>query len=456
MPVPPPPPPPAPPPPPPGGPPAPPPPAFSQGRSAAQNLKPEAGGRSALLSDIHKGARLRKVTEVKDRSAPVIDGAKKNAGTGNGRSAMAPPSGGLFAGGFPVLKPPGQRDAPGNKNAPQLPGVKANVQKQQDQPPSNARHDLPKPPPASAPATIAARPPPPRPTILGHSPPAPPPVPPSSNKPQLMLPTSQAPPHPSSPFKEKPAKTTTEFNAPPPLPPYTHDKSRTQRSNSHSFPPPPPPPPLHPPPAPPTGYTGRRSPSPSPPDIRDIPPPLPPARPLSSHMRIEEDYFPNPPDPSDLPPPPPPPFHQMTNSARRRLSEPLPPPPTFNADQNNAPARPPKGPPGRPSVPPAPGHGRPLKPAANSGGRHAPPPPPMRAPTTELSSKMQPNQLSASWKSSPQIYRPPSPEDFESKFPFHPVEDLPPPELFEPGERIYPSKCPSGPSVPPPQRPQVR
>lgn len=33
----------------------------------------EVKGRGALLSDICKGAKLKKVTEVNDRSAPIID-----------------------------------------------------------------------------------------------------------------------------------------------------------------------------------------------------------------------------------------------------------------------------------------------------------------------------------------------------------------------------------------------
>lgn len=31
------------------------------------------GGRNALLADIQKGAKLRKVTEVNDRSAPAVE-----------------------------------------------------------------------------------------------------------------------------------------------------------------------------------------------------------------------------------------------------------------------------------------------------------------------------------------------------------------------------------------------
>ncbi|XP_069814820.1 WAS/WASL-interacting protein family member 3 [Dendropsophus ebraccatus] len=454
MPVPPPPPPPAPPPP---GPPAPPPPPpASQGRSAPPKLKQETGGggRNALLADIHKGARLKKVTEVNDRSAPVIDGTKKNGGTGNGnRSAIAPPAGGLFAGGFPVLKPSGQRDATsGNRNAPQLPGMKGSVPKQPDQVP--IKIDLSKP----LPHTVAARPPPPRPTILGQSPLMPPPIPPSSSKPQLM------PPSPGPPaFKERSAKPTGESSVPP-SPLSSQEKTRVQRPLSNIFPSAPPPLPSYPPPSLPPGYPGRRSPSPSFSDVRDHAGlPDPPSS--SVHFRVEEDYIPPPPPPDmrDLPPPPPPPLHSMSMSAKRRLSEPLPPPPVFVSEHsNNAPPRPSKGPPARPSVPPVPGHGRLPKLTANSGGRLAPPPPPpARSPSTELSSRQQIQKLPAR-NPAQQGYRPASPgnkhllDDFESKFTFHSLEDLPPPEVYEPFERIYPSKCHTVPSGPPPQRPQMR
>uniref|UniRef100_A0A3Q0T0Y1 WH2 domain-containing protein n=1 Tax=Amphilophus citrinellus TaxID=61819 RepID=A0A3Q0T0Y1_AMPCI len=61
-----------PPPPPPGGPP--PPPTFSQANTNPPKLnKEEAKGRGALLSDICKGTKLRKVAVVNDRSAPPED-----------------------------------------------------------------------------------------------------------------------------------------------------------------------------------------------------------------------------------------------------------------------------------------------------------------------------------------------------------------------------------------------
>ncbi|XP_077124956.1 WAS/WASL-interacting protein family member 3 isoform X2 [Ranitomeya variabilis] len=459
---------PVPPPPPAPPPPAPPPPlASSQGRSAPPKLKQETGGgggRSALLSDIQKGARLKKVTEVNDRSAPVIENAKKNGGTGNNRSAVAPPTGGLFAGGFPVLKPSNQRDATGNKSALQLPGMKGSVPKLPDQVPPKTDH------PKPIPHTVAARPPPPRPTILGRLSPVPPPIPqapppipqvpppipPSSSKPQLM-PSSPIP----STFKERPAKPTGGSNGPP-SPVNSQDKSKLQRPQSQFFPSTPPPPlPPYPPPTLPPGYPGRRSPSPSVPDGRDhsgLPPP-----PLPSVPSRLEDFIPPPPDIRDLPPPPPPPpLHPMSMSTKRRLSEPLPPPPVFGNECTNVPPRPQKGPSGRPAVPPVPVYGRPNKPAGNNGGRLAPPPPPpARSPSTELSSRQPGNQQAPNRSSAQPGYRPPSPRnvhslDFESKFPFHPVEDLPPPEVYEPFEKVYPSKCNYAPSAPKLQFPQMR
>ncbi|CAJ0960407.1 unnamed protein product [Ranitomeya imitator] len=351
-------------------------PSNLSGRSAPPKLKQETGGgggggRSALLSDIQKGARLKKVTEVNDRSAPVIHkfglfslarntsvsrmwkrssgvgtversvrphsntwsrtlrsgvpapelrfhmrdtdvflaNAKKNGGTGNSRSAVAPPTGGLFAGGFPVLKPSNKRDATGNKSAPQLPGIKGSVPKLPDQVPPKTDH------PKPIPHTVAARPPPPRPTILGRLSPVPPPIPqaphpipqvpppipPSSSKPQLM-PSSPIP----STFKERPAKPTGGSNGPP-SPVNCQDKSKLQRPQSQFFPSTPPPLPPYPPPTLPPGYPGRRSPSPSVPDGRDhsgLPPP-----PLPSVPSRLEDFIPPPPDIRDLPPPPPPPPH---------------------------------------------------------------------------------------------------------------------------------------------------
>ncbi|KAM8981754.1 WAS/WASL-interacting protein family member 3 isoform 2-T9 [Sarcophilus harrisii] len=118
MPVPPPPPPPLPPPPPPTGAPPPPPPLAPLPSAEAPRLKDVPQGRSALLADIQQGTRLRKVTQINDRSAPQIEtskGANKESGgaPGNSRGGNPQALGGLFAGGFPVLRPAGQRDGSG-------------------------------------------------------------------------------------------------------------------------------------------------------------------------------------------------------------------------------------------------------------------------------------------------------------------------------------------------------
>ncbi|XP_023609594.1 WAS/WASL-interacting protein family member 3 isoform X2 [Myotis lucifugus] len=120
MPVPPPPPPPPlPPPPPPLGAPPPPPPSAPPASTEASSLrKADPKGRSALLADIQQGTRLRKVTQINDRSAPQIESSKgankEGGGSANSRGGSTPPAlGDLFAGGFPVLRPAGQRDAAG-------------------------------------------------------------------------------------------------------------------------------------------------------------------------------------------------------------------------------------------------------------------------------------------------------------------------------------------------------
>uniref|UniRef100_A0A8C5KRN7 WAS/WASL interacting protein family, member 3 n=1 Tax=Jaculus jaculus TaxID=51337 RepID=A0A8C5KRN7_JACJA len=177
MPVPPPPPPPLPPPPPPvGAPPPPPPPAPPVSTDAPSLRKPDPKGRSALLADIQQGTRLRKVTQINDRSAPQIESSKGTSkdggGSGNSRGGSTPPAlGDLFAGGFPVLRPAGQRDTAGGKTG-QAPGSRA---------PS---------PRLPTKALGFPRAPVPVPPLPGANSEAPPPLPPKS--PSLQVPNANA------------------------------------------------------------------------------------------------------------------------------------------------------------------------------------------------------------------------------------------------------------------------
>ncbi|ELK12622.1 WAS/WASL-interacting protein family member 3 [Pteropus alecto] len=92
-------------------------PHVSTDTSSSRKADPK--GRSALLADIQQGTRLRKVTQINDRSAPQIESSKgpnnkEGGGSTNSRGGSTPPAlGDLFAGGFPVLRPAGQRDAAG-------------------------------------------------------------------------------------------------------------------------------------------------------------------------------------------------------------------------------------------------------------------------------------------------------------------------------------------------------
>ncbi|KFU85885.1 WAS/WASL-interacting protein family member 2, partial [Chaetura pelagica] len=103
-----------PPPPPPPGPP--PPPSLSQANTEPPKLsREEQRGRGALLQDICKGTKLKKVTQINDRSAPILEKPKGSGGSSYGSSSSAiQPKGGLFQGGVPKLRPVGAKDSSGN------------------------------------------------------------------------------------------------------------------------------------------------------------------------------------------------------------------------------------------------------------------------------------------------------------------------------------------------------
>ncbi|NXW01682.1 WIPF3 protein, partial [Fregetta grallaria] len=174
--------------------------------------KEDQKARNALLADIQQGTRLRKVTQINDRSAPQIEKPK-----GTNRDGVNPainkgssqqPLGGLFAGGFPVLRPAGQRDMPAGRPG-QLLGARAAAPKPSAPPNSGAAKASATPShPAEGPrATVPPEPPSTSRAGAGPGPgrpslPAPPPPPPAPTKPSLTFP----PPPPLPPPAERPPK----------------------------------------------------------------------------------------------------------------------------------------------------------------------------------------------------------------------------------------------------------
>ncbi|XP_029023075.1 WAS/WASL-interacting protein family member 3 isoform X2 [Betta splendens] len=446
--------PPPPPPPPPAPPPPPPPPSAPLPQSPIEPPKcPSAvggGGRNALLADIQKGTRLRKVTQVNDRSAPVVDKSKASPGdvptsTGAplgasaGTVAMGPTLSGLFAAGFPTLRPIGQRDLAG----------KVTVSR------SSSSISL-KPtwnPPSADPGTGSE---PHRTTELRVS----------THRPFAS--SSSAPPSPSHGSKHPPPF---PASSPPPPPPSLPCGPPPPPPAPPSAPPPPPAPPSAPPPPPPH-HTLHERPVGKPPPVPSCPPPPPPTQVTKpTWLPIQHSHHTVVPHPSTPPPPPPPfqassavpgdrssgcfyppPVHpepsRFTNS---HASPPVPPPPpplpaSFTPTYpSTLPPPPPKTAPvpspAMRSLPPsypcnAPTRRPPAVPRGAGAGRLAPPPaPPARSATTELSIRIPPPPPSSLRNG--HLH---SLDDFESKFQFHPVEDLPPPDEFKAFPRIYPSK----------------
>ncbi|XP_029445062.1 WAS/WASL-interacting protein family member 3 [Rhinatrema bivittatum] len=247
----------------PGPPPPPPPPSYSLASADPPEVKyEEQKGRNALLADIQKGARLKKVTQIKDRSAPQIEGSKGpvrdggggGSGAGNVRNAATQSLGGLFAGGFPVLRPTGQRENAVNKPALQSSGIRATGPRFPDPLLSNAKAgsnsvNSANPSRSAAPSEAPSstlRPVPPWSCVT-----PPPPPPPTTSKPLLAVQDAL----PLPPFVDRSTKMTSQvplYPLPPPLPPPASQSDRALKF--HEAPALPPPPPR---PAPPCGLPNR-------------------------------------------------------------------------------------------------------------------------------------------------------------------------------------------------------
>uniref|UniRef100_A0A096LXC2 WAS/WASL interacting protein family member 2 n=1 Tax=Poecilia formosa TaxID=48698 RepID=A0A096LXC2_POEFO len=419
---------------------------FPQANTTPPKLNSsEAKGRGALLSDICKGAKLKKVTEVNDRSAPVLDTFKKSnlAAWTTLIISTKVGMGALFQGGVPKLRPVGDGSAfgsvgrsalrpPGSRPAAPRPPSGGSTSPNLANKPSSSDHQRshrPSLPDISRPAGNSSSS-----GGMKHSTSAPPPPPPFNKSGR-----GNAPPTPN---QKGPS-----YNRDKVLPPTPSRGSSSSSSSSSS-----------------SNVRSNHSSSKPPSGGSSMPPPPPPYRPsgtANGPSQVDSGGAP------ELP--------QRKNSLRKKQTSGgggqgrnhAPPPPMVPPSSSQQVSRPPppaREPPGRktaPQLPPS---------SSRNGGRDAPPPPPYRGHSTGVSEQhgrvkpLPPPSpspfLSSSSSRTPAGPPPPPPpfrnghstgpssksimDDFESKFNFHPIEDLPPPEEFRPSNRTYPSKSDRG------------
>ncbi|NWQ69595.1 WIPF2 protein, partial [Neopipo cinnamomea] len=413
----------------------PPPPTLGQANTEPPKLsREEQRGRGALLQDICKGTKLRKVTQINDRSAPILEKPKgSGGGSYSSGSAAIQPKGGLFQGGVPKLRPVGAKDSSGNGYLPVVcvgflggPGagggrgsccVSLGVSAGQRQDPKShppVWHRLAVPSPGERGAVCVA--------VLAAS---------YLPVPDICVawPSSAVALHRDRAQSHSCAIPDPSLCSPSP---------QTAPPNRPCEPPAPPP--IKPPPSPVSLRTGSGA------QGQSLAPPPPPYR--------QPPGVPN--GPSSPGSESAPELPQRHNSLHRKAPGPLrglaPPPPTAASPslQSSRPPPPARDPPSRGAAPPPP------PPMLRNGGRDAPPPPPpyrLHGPAEPPSRGKPPPPPTRTPAGPPP---PPPPvrnghrdsistvraflDDFESKYSFHPVEDFPAPEEYKYFQRIYPSK----------------
>uniref|UniRef100_A0A3B3Z677 WH2 domain-containing protein n=1 Tax=Periophthalmus magnuspinnatus TaxID=409849 RepID=A0A3B3Z677_9GOBI len=313
----------------------------------------ETKGRGALLSDIHKGARLKKVTQVNDRSAPVIEksggGGSSSGGGGGGGGPMG--MGGLFQGGMPKLHGP----------------VGGSVGRSALRPPG-ARPSAPRPPAGRSPSPSRAnKPSPPEPQRTQR-----PSLPDITRQPAIKRPTTTS--------RQSEELTLAQQREAPP----THAKQRVRSSGGTTAPPPPPP------------YRPNSN-GPSQTDAPELP---------QRHNSLQKKH---------------------TSSSSHQSRSHAPPPPPAPANQTARPPPPAREPPGRrtgeqctDSLPGITG-----KRDQVDIGKYS----------SFTITKRKITKINTVYSSFILTV-----DDFESKFNFHPIEDLPPPEEYRHFNKVYPSK----------------